>query len=97
MLLKIQRDWLETVSSGSLFHSVIVLGKKENLKISLCPFGTVNLKSWLKNHHQDIIVMNPLANRKRLAQYEQSIPAFIFNLSSKIIQYNYTTLIIIPL
>ena len=68
-------------------------GKKRNLKISLCPFGTVNLKSWLRNHHQDIIVMNPLANRKRLAQYEQSIPAFTFNLSSKIIQYNYTTLI----
>ena len=22
-------------------------GKKENLKISLCPFGTINLKSWL--------------------------------------------------
>ena len=37
--LKIQRDWLETVSSGSLFHSVIVLGKKENPE--LCPFGAI--------------------------------------------------------
>ena len=36
-----------TISFGSLFHSVIVLGKKENLKISLCPFGTINLKQWL--------------------------------------------------
>ena len=36
-----------TVSLGSLFHSVIVLGKKENVKISLCPFGTINLKSCL--------------------------------------------------
>ena len=36
-----------TISFGSLFHSVIVLGKKENLKISLCPFGTINLKLWL--------------------------------------------------
>ena len=27
-----------TASIGSLFHSVIVEGKKENLKISLCPF-----------------------------------------------------------
>ena len=36
-----------TISFRSLFHSVIVLGKKENLKISLCPFGTINLKQWL--------------------------------------------------
>ena len=38
-----------TISFGSLFHSVIVLGKKENLKISLCPFGTINLKQWLRS------------------------------------------------
>ena len=37
-----------TVSFGSLFHSVIVLGKRENLKYSLCPFGAIKkLKSWL--------------------------------------------------
>ena len=48
LLLKIDKDWLVTVSFGSLFHSVIVLGKKENLKYSLCPFGTIKkLKSWL--------------------------------------------------
>ena len=36
----IQRDRrLVTASFGSLFHSVIVVGKKENLKISLCPFS----------------------------------------------------------
>lgn len=40
-------DCLATDSFGSLFHSAIVLGKKENLKISLCPFGTIELKSWL--------------------------------------------------
>ena len=39
--LEIQKDWLETVSSISLFHSIIVLGKKENLKLSFCPFGTI--------------------------------------------------------
>ena len=38
-----------TISFGSLFHSVIVLGKEENLKISLCPFGTINLKQWLRS------------------------------------------------
>ena len=34
-------------SAGSEFHSVIDLGKKENLKTSLDTFGILYLKAWL--------------------------------------------------
>ena len=36
-----------TKSAGSEFHSVIDLGKKENLKTSLETFGILYLKAWL--------------------------------------------------
>ena len=36
-----------TKSVGSEFHSVIDLGKKENLKTSLETFGILYLKAWL--------------------------------------------------
>ena len=36
-----------TKSAGSEFHSVIDLGKKENLKASLETFGIPYLKAWL--------------------------------------------------
>ena len=36
-----------TVCSGNFFHSFIVRGKKENLKLSLFAFGIRNLKGWL--------------------------------------------------
>jgi len=40
-----------TKSAGSRFHSVIDLGKKENLKTSLDTFGILYLKAWLLPPH----------------------------------------------
>ena len=61
-----------TISFGSLFHSVIVLGKKENLKISLCPFGTINLKLWLPS------VLFSLFGIKQSSHFPSSKPQHIF-------------------
>ena len=45
--LKSDNDLQFTKSAGSEFHSVIDLGKKENLKTSLDTFGILYLKTWL--------------------------------------------------
>ena len=45
--LKSDNDLQFTKSAGSEFHSVIGLGKKENLKTSLHTSGILNLKAWL--------------------------------------------------
>ena len=45
--LKSDNDLQFTKSAGSEFHSVIDLGKKENLKTSLETFGNLYLKAWL--------------------------------------------------
>ena len=45
--LKSDNDLQFTKSAGSEFHSVIDLGKKENLKTSLDTSGTLYLKAWL--------------------------------------------------
>ena len=45
--LKSDNDLQSTKSAGSEFHSVIDLGKKENLKTSLDTSGTLYLKAWL--------------------------------------------------
>ena len=45
--LKSDNDLQFTKSAGSEFHSVIDLGKKENLKTSLETFGILYLKAWL--------------------------------------------------
>ena len=45
--LKSDYDSQFTKSAGSEFHSVIDLGKKENLKTSLDTSGILYLKSWL--------------------------------------------------
>ena len=44
--LKSDNDLL-TKLAGSKFHSVIDLGKKENLKTSLDTFGILYFKAWL--------------------------------------------------
>ena len=45
--LKSDNDLQLTKSAGSEFHSVIDVGKKENLKTSLETFGILYLKAWL--------------------------------------------------
>ena len=45
--LKSDNDLQFTKSAGREFHSVIDLGKKENLKTSLETFGILYLKAWL--------------------------------------------------
>ena len=52
--LKSDNDLQLTKSAGSEFHSVIDLGKKENLKTSLETFGILYLKAWL------LLVLNSL-------------------------------------
>ena len=43
--LKILRELELTTSRGRVFHSAIVLGKKENLKVSILAIGTLYLKT----------------------------------------------------
>ena len=38
-----------TTSLGRVFHSAIVLGKKENLKVSIMAIGTLYLKTRLRH------------------------------------------------
>ena len=45
--LKLSMDVVFTISSGREFHSLIVCGKKENLKRSFFALGTTNVKAWL--------------------------------------------------
>ena len=45
--LKSDNDLQFAKSAGREFHSVIDLGKKENLKPSLDTFGILYLKAWL--------------------------------------------------
>ena len=43
----VSRDAAFTISFEKEFHSLIVRGKNENLKMSFFALGTKNLKSWL--------------------------------------------------
>ena len=54
-----------TISFGSLFHSVIVLGKKENLKISLCPFGTKQSSHFPSSKPQHIFILFQLKKKTK--------------------------------
>ena len=45
--LKLSTDLAFTISLGKKFHSLIVRGNKENLKISFFALGATNFKSWL--------------------------------------------------
>ena len=53
--LKLSRDVAITISLGRYFHSLIVRGKNENLKLSFFALGTTNLKSWLPRDGHVII------------------------------------------
>ena len=57
--LKSDNDLQFTKSAGCEFHSVIDLGKNENLKTSLETFGILYIKAWL------LRVLNSLFGIKR--------------------------------
>ena len=58
MDLKLSRDAAFTTSFGREFHSLIVWGKNENLKMSFFALGTKNLKSWLPREPVHVLTVH---------------------------------------